>query len=430
MGFLSPPVSLNDWDGVECRHDGSEPCVDCQPAEGKAMDIGDIKKLLVLSKKEPVNCAIGLDKGGDAVILLHKIKAGMALLKDLEKEQGKLSQPAFGQAFVDMDEDPKLVILTLNRAPSGAGKKLKKTLAGTGFTKVEIRNEDGTVAEGEGSEAGLAAEAAPAAVPEPTPQPQDLEAALAVLIKQIPAVVAANASLAGELRQLAGSAVAAVRGADMALASAALAALQQALADAEAAPPPPPPPVDLKALQAELGGLIRQIPGIAASQPERLEPLKALAGEAAAAVKSADGATAVKAVQALREALAPVAARPARGPEPIVIWREAKEAVDERIAALRQSVLAHPDDVLKPTLAEIADKGLNGVTDRASVGMMVAMMEAGTVPAKARQAVASFRAFLGSDIARGIDENPFKVQVDLRRTLGAALDQIEARLAA
>lgn len=136
-------------------------------------------------------------------------------------------------------------------------------------------------------------------------------------------------------------------------------------------------------------------------------------------------------VQAMADAAGqPRPAGATSGAEPIVIWREAKEAVDERISALRKSVLGHPDEALRATMAQIADKGLNGVTDRAAVGMMAAMMEADTAPAKARQAIEKFRAFLAGDIARGIDENPFEVQVDLRRTLGTALERIESRLAA
>lgn len=390
------------------------------------METADIKKLLTQSKKEPVNCAIGVNKNGEAAILLHKIKQPRALLSELEKEAGKLTTPAFGQALVDVDEDPKKVILTLNRAPSGISKRLKKALIGTGFTKVEIRNEDGSLAEADGADE-LPPEVTTDAA---SPQPHDLEPALAELMKRIPAAVTANAALAGPLKQLATAAVAAVRGQDMAAASTAVEALRQALADAK-----PAATIDLKALQAELGQLIRQIAGAAAGDMTRLDALKSLATTAAADVKAGAAAAEVS-VKALRDALANAASSGSRqqarsaGPAPLAIWRDAKEAVDARIDALRKKVLEHPDEDLRSTLVQIADKGLNGVTDRASVGMMAAMMDAEAAPAKARQAVETFRSFLASDIARGIDENPFQIKVDLRDTLGAALEQIESRLAA
>lgn len=397
------------------------------------MEIADIKKLLAQSKKEPVNCAVGVSKDGLGQILLHKTKPPRTLLKELEAGSSKLSTAAFGSAFVDVDVDPKLVILTLNKAPSGLAKRLKKSMAGTGFNKIEIRNEDGSVAEKDaGDEEAAAAAAAPAA-PNPAP-PADLQKTLGELIKRVPAASASTPAASADLKRLAGEAVAAVRGADPAAAAAAVTSLEDAIAKAEQGPAGAAPNAapDFKAMQAELGQMIRDVQAVAASQPDRLDSLRTLAGGAAAAIKAADPAGAPAAMAALRDALAAgkqPAARPAAEAAPIIIWREAKETVDARIGDLRKSVLAHPDESLRPTLAQIADKGLNGVTDRASVGMMAAMMEAKAQPAKALKAIETFQTFLAGDIARGIDENPFKVAVGLRTTLGAALDSIRQHLA-
>lgn len=270
-------------------------------------------------------------------------------------------------------------------------------------------------------------------------------ARLAALLPKIKAALAAGAPAAQDVKLRASEAGALARQHDHAGAQAMLDLVEKLLGDLPSAPdgktevppaPPLPPSGDLKALQAELTNLVRQIPAIAATQPERLEPLKALAAQAAAAVKSGDGAAAEAAVQALSEAVASTPGKirsSARSTELIAIWRDAKELVDARMTTLRTSVLAHPDPALKATLAQIAEKGLSGlggVTAGATVGMMTAMMDVENAPVQARQAVEKFRAFLASDIARGIDENPFKVAVDLRRTLGAALEQIESRLAA
>ena len=263
-------------------------------------------------------------------------------------------------------------------------------------------------------------------------------ARLAALLPRIKAALATAAPAAQDIKLRASEAGALARQRDHAGANAVLDLVEKLLGELQGAPDGTNavPPANVNALPAELASLVRQIPGIACTQPQRLESLKALAGKAAAVLKSGDAAAAAAAVQALREAVALAPAktrRPASSAELTAIWREAKEGADERMSALRASVLAHPDPALKATLAQIADKalsGLGGVTAGATVGMMAAMMDVENAPAQARQAVEKFRAFLASDIARGIDENPFQVQVDLRRTLGAALEQIESRLAA
>src|SRR3954453_9081947 len=112
----------------------------------RGMDVADMRRLLSKSKTEPLNVAVGLD-GKNAVMMLHKTKQPKGVSKDLEGNFDALKNARWGTAFVYIDADPKLVILTLNRAASGIGAKLKKTLKGTGFSKVRIQLEDGTIAE-------------------------------------------------------------------------------------------------------------------------------------------------------------------------------------------------------------------------------------------------------------------------------------------
>lgn len=83
-------------------------------------------------------------------------------------------------------------------------------------------------------------------------------------------------------------------------------------------------------------------------------------------------------------------------------------------------------------LGRIADAGLNGITDKAGVGMMAAMMEVdgGGKPDKAKKAIAAYRVFLSTDTAAALDQNPFNIEIGLRKTLGAALDTIGQRLGA
>ena len=119
--------------------------------------------------------------------------------------------------------------------------------------------------------------------------------------------------------------------------------------------------------------------------------------------------------------------RAATSPSLLSIWRDAKERVDGNIGALQASMRKMTG---VPQLAKLADSGLNGLTDKRSVGMMVALMEADNGNAgKLRKATAAFRTFLASDVAASIDNNPFHIAVGLAGTLGAALDEIDRRSA-
>ena len=207
------------------------------------MDKAELKKLLVRSKNEPVNCGIGIGKEQQAMILLHKTKQPRAILQELEKDSPGLKNPCFGTAFVDIDEDPKLVILTVNKAAGGLARKLKKSLKGTGFSKVQIRLEDGTIADAVGEE-------------------DDEEEGTTG------APPAASVAEAGKVPE-----------------------------------PPPRPPVDIAALRTELAALIPQIPGAAGSDAARLDTLKKLAGAANASIKSNDAAAAETALLDLKKVI-------------------------------------------------------------------------------------------------------------------------------
>ncbi|MDE2007213.1 MAG: hypothetical protein KGI51_11645, partial [Rhodospirillales bacterium] len=122
----------------------------------------------------------------------------------------------------------------------------------------------------------------------------------------------------------------------------------------------------------------------------------------------------------------------AEGPM-LPMWLDAKDRVDGAIGKLQSALRGFKD----PDLDRIAEMGLNGVTGRASVGLMVALREADAPGAgegqrrKLATAVAAYRAFLSDSPVVGlIDANPFGVGVGLRTTLGGALDAIERRLAA
>ncbi|MGH7043854.1 MAG: hypothetical protein ACREFY_17240 [Acetobacteraceae bacterium] len=116
-------------------------------------------------------------------------------------------------------------------------------------------------------------------------------------------------------------------------------------------------------------------------------------------------------------------------------WQAASDAVDAQIAALQAALRADGDDTLK----QIAEFGMNGLTGNYKVPLMVALAELdGGDPAivartgpKLLGTVQAFRSFLDGDEKIAVcDENPFGVPVAIRATLGGALAQMAAMLAA
>jgi hypothetical protein len=108
------------------------------------------------------------------------------------------------------------------------------------------------------------------------------------------------------------------------------------------------------------------------------------------------------------------------------IWIDAKEEVDAGIAKLQNALRATGDQDLE----QIAKFGLYGATEGESVQLMVALREADSGQADALKkvvaAVHDYQAFLdGAVIVDLIEDNPFGVEVPLRKRLGAALSELE-----
>ncbi len=226
------------------------------------MDKGDMRRILNASKNDPVGCAVGIgDNAALGLLMLHKTRRGKAVEKLLKDEFPDAKSVRFGTAFVDTDDNPKLVQLSLNRAAPGIARKLVKTLKGTGFTKVRIASEDGETEdyqeEDEEAPSATAAAAAPAAAsaaaappadaaPDTTPQAAALAKLLASLAAGIPRAAGDDDARKAALMKLATGANASLKAGELKEAGTALAALKQALeapapastaASAPAAPP-------------------------------------------------------------------------------------------------------------------------------------------------------------------------------------------------
>lgn len=129
---------------------------------------------------------------------------------------------------------------------------------------------------------------------------------------------------------------------------------------------------------------------------------------------------------------APAAAQTGVSAPLLPLWTAAKDRADAGIAQLQAALRAADDDDLE----QIAEFGLFSVTQGQAVKLIAALLEADAAPSpathgKLRTALDNYRDFLdGAPIVDLVEDNPFGVSVPLRATLGAALDEMERRLAA
>ena len=109
--------------------------------DGTGMSRPDMKKLLLRAQREPVNCALAqgpADAGSLGLLLLDKTRPPKALAADLKKQFPDARKPCFGTVSVNPDETPKVAVFAVNKPPFGLDRKLRKTLRGTGFKKVQV----------------------------------------------------------------------------------------------------------------------------------------------------------------------------------------------------------------------------------------------------------------------------------------------------
>jgi len=126
-------------------------------------------------------------------------------------------------------------------------------------------------------------------------------------------------------------------------------------------------------------------------------------------------------------------------------WQDANDAVNDQINGLRSKLLeragAGDDGVegLAEALKEIADAGLNGITEDHRVKLIASVMSIGDgAPAamqkngpKALNQIATFLTFLdGSEMIAVCDDNPFGAPVSIKATLSPPLQQMQAALKA
>ena len=172
-----------------------ETCIECSEATDMAaetpptgMDHAEMKRFLLKSKQEPVNCALGIgDDKSVALLMLSPHRSAKSLQGDLQKQFPTAFNTRFGTAMVDTDDDPTLVKFMLNKAVTSMARRLVKTLKGTGFRKVQILLGDGTPVETAAEEEGAQQGGAPGSATEGESKPDAsaLAQALAALVRRI-----------------------------------------------------------------------------------------------------------------------------------------------------------------------------------------------------------------------------------------------------
>lgn len=124
------------------------------------MTAAEMKPLLHLAKRQPVNCAIAMDKGKQGIILLHRKTRSKKLLAEL-KAQAKakglvldLTSVRFGRVSVDGASDNGLATFTVNKpAPGPMRRAMLEQVRPAGLQRCEIVVDEGLENETDDDEA-------------------------------------------------------------------------------------------------------------------------------------------------------------------------------------------------------------------------------------------------------------------------------------
>jgi len=246
---------------------------DAGPGLGRA----ELKKALVIARRQPMHCAFALGADGKPVILIDKIKKGPGLDRDLKSKAPDTKNHRFGIVEIDQD-NPKLCRFTINKAGTGGmARKLIVALKGTGFNKVLIQLEDGTAVESEEGEEEETGDEVAAAGQGGAEESGDTQPAQAQATAS--ATPAAPSGSDGQSQGVAAPSA-------------------QPAANAQPAAGP-----DAAGLTADLTALVKQMIAVIATDPSKKSALAELATNAQASLKRGDLQGASAGIDVLREAL-------------------------------------------------------------------------------------------------------------------------------
>jgi hypothetical protein len=393
------------------------------------MSAAEMKPLLMLSKRNPVNCAIALTKEKDGVILLDKKGKPRKLMAQLKKAAGDagvaldMQTIRYGTAGVDTDVDAGLVSFKVNKeAPGTMRPKLLQTLKKAGFGKCEIIVDETLDNESDDDTAAEATDgpAATASAPDDA-QAGDLAAAAS---PDAPPTAAAEPPGATDT--------------------------------AAAAPPSATPPpaaaapaagaADASAITTRLAGLVRQLMTLMPSNPPGADAMRTAALGAQTSLKSGDLAAATQQADTLERMLSGAASAPAGGAaaggaastmgSPVfdkarVTWTATCKKIESEIGKLHaeitsvykgHGVAADLDKMFQSKVVPMMSKfddGLSKKLDEVSKNSDPAAHQ--KLVQEARQMISTYEGYLASeDLIAKLDKNPF-TPLAIEKTLTATL---------
>lgn len=399
-------------------------------------DVKELRKLVALSRRQPVNFGFCLGKKApEDVLLLHKIKSPK-MLGRAAKEAGTSPKILFGTFATD----EKIVTLTSEVPPiTGVARRIRLLLRQAKLNlTIRLLGPDGEVAEEDRDEEDEGGGAESGATPEETPAEDGGETAAYDRLRA--EIVALGRDHRAELsEQVAARLSAVLKAADAARAGGRIAdglallrqlqgELDTALADGgsgggEASDGPSANAV--AAARAALVALAERTRD--RLSPEALKRMSADLKEADALARAGDLAGALARLQALTRALEQASG----GADLLPVWNATREDLDRQIELLKAALRSfrHPD------LDRIAEVGFNAFTDGRNTKLMAALFDFKQSPtpqaaAKVEAAIARYEELLGSgSVLDDYDDNPFGVRVTLRQTLTRGLDALRAGLA-
>ena len=388
-----------------------------------------MKPLLALSKREPVQAAIGLTSDGEGIILLDKKakpkKVASMLKANAAKAKIQLNTASlrFGRAEVDTDYDPGMVRFFINKdAPGNMRIKLVEVVKRIPYQKVELNVDLSLEDEPEDDTAAAAAN---------VPDAPGLSSELGSLARQLQSL--GDVQLKARLVRFATDANAAIKANDLSNAAGLIASLRDEL-DAARTTAGAPPASTPAALTAELMTLARRIPEVAGTDPTVRANLAQLAAGANGAIKANNLMEAANLVAQLRGAIsAPGSAPAATGAPTTAIWNEAKETVDQQLNAL-YSLLKKAGlpafDAITQEIEEVMSGFRAGLISKLMTYDRASGADRDTARAEALTAVRDYQTRIPSDKrVIAADTNPFGVPITIRAVLGAALDKLNGQLA-
>lgn len=126
---LSPPFGVPGTGGIET-----------------GMEKAAMRLMLGKAKRGPLHCAVGLSADGRlGLLLMHRSRKPRSLARDLKSATPGAKSVRWGTVEVKWndngDEKGRTVQFQLNKPLSNIGRRLRKTLAGTGFSKIRMVEE-------------------------------------------------------------------------------------------------------------------------------------------------------------------------------------------------------------------------------------------------------------------------------------------------